>query len=625
MQRPIRNLGVIVIILFTALILTNCNGSGGSAPPPPPPTGMPDPPTSVIATAVSNTQVQISWSDVSDASSYSVYRSEATGAAYTFTVVSGTTATIVSDATVTAGTTYYYVISGTNSFGEGPLSAEVSATPATPSGTLTITGTIKYEDKEYNQSVGLTGVTSIKAVRFADVELVNVTDNVTIASSTTATGYYRFDVSAASYGGRTVYVRVESSSVPVGANRVNVFNLTPQLYSVGGARFALAGSSTVNLYIPVTNAADGAFNILDVCNSGSEFVDLYAVTAPPNLNVYWQSGNPYGTYYCYGGCPRGDGIYVYSSYDTDEFDDDVLWHEFGHFVAHQYSKDDSPGGNHFLDDNTQDLRLSWSEGWGNFFPTAVKFWLDTTTPELLSADPATPLSQYVDTETGAILLTVNIGAPEPDTCTADNCMYATNEISNANVLWNTMNTPVLGMDKIWNVFESSLPLTTHEVNIEDFWDGWLASYPTDSSALHTVFNGRLIDYSADSYETDNAVVSAQTFTVGLGQLHRIYGNGDLDYVVFTVPTSTQYTIRTSSLRNGADTYLTLFDSTGTNIITFNDNATSPPSLPPNDITALSSRIVQNLVPGTYYVSVNSSQNKPSSAGRYGSYVLTISP
>ena len=636
MQRPIHRLGILVIILFAALILTNCSGSGDSAPPPPPPppitpTGVPYPPASVIATAISDTQINIGWSSVSDATSYNVYRSEQTGTAYTYTVVSGTTATIVSDTTVTSGTTYYYVVSGTNSLGEGPLSAEVGSTPALPSGTLTITGTIKYEDKEYDQSVGHTGNTSLKAVRFAEVELVNASSLTTLWSTrTNSNGVY--SISTSTNTGTTVYVRVLSSAAPAGVNTVSVMNLSPALYAVKTADFSLKGETTVNLTIATTNTADGAFNILDVLTSGYKFVETYAAMSTPVLNAYWPRTIGL-TYYCDGPVPdsayciRGEGIYINKTFDTDEFDDDVLWHEFGHFIASKYSKDDSPGGVHYLDDNTQDLRLSWSEGWGNFFPTAVKFWLNTTAPELLSADPVTPLSQYVDTETGGILLTVNIGAPEPDTCISDNCKYATNEISNANVLWNAMNTPVLGMDKIWEAFDNYLPTLglSYPVSIENFWDGWLASYPTDSMALHTVFNGRLIDYSADVYETDNTPVTAQSFTVGWGQQHRIYGNGDIDYVRFTVPTTTTYTIRTSNLLNGADTYLTLFDNTGLNVIYMNDNATSQPPLPPNNTTALSSRIVWSLEPGDYYVSVKSSPDKPASAGRYGSYTLTISP
>lgn len=627
----------LVLPLFAVVMLVNCGGSGGSSIPPPKapvvPTGVPEAPASVIATAVSGTQVNISWSSVPDATSYSVYRSGQTGTPYTYTVSAGTTATTVTDTTVTSGATYYYVVAGANSFGEGAYSAEVSAVPAAPSGTLIISGAMKYEDREYDQYVGLTGKTMFKAVRFAEVQLVNASTSATLFSTLTdSKGLYSFSTSTNT--GSTVYVRVLSAAAPAGTDTVSIKNLSasPALYAVKTANFALNGDATVNLSIPVSNTADGAFNALDVFTSGYAFVTAYAGTSPPTLSAFWQPGNTNGTYYCSGyGCLRGNGIYIYSSYDTDEFDDDVLWHEFGHFIADRFSKDDSPGGLHYLDDNTQDLRLTWSEGWGNFFPGAIKYWLYANDPGLLSADPGrTPLSQYVDTVTGDLYLTVNIAAPESNVpyrvCYSDDCKYASNEISIANVLWNTMSGPGLGMTKIWDVFDNYLPgVVAHSVNIEDFWDGWLASYPADSTALHTVFfNDRLIDYSEDSYEMDDSFAFAKTFTVNSGQSHRITGNGDMDYVLFSVPTGTaQYTIRTSSLRNGADTYLTLFDNTGVVEITNNDNATTPPVPTPNNTTALSSQIVRTLAPGTYYVSVRSSPSKPASAGRYGSYTLTI--
>jgi hypothetical protein len=40
----------------------------------------------------------------------------------------------------------------------------------------------------------------------------------------------------------------------------------------------------------------------------------------------------------------------------------VIGHEHGHFMSGNYSKDNNPGGTHFIGDSHQDLRLSWSEG-----------------------------------------------------------------------------------------------------------------------------------------------------------------------------------------------------------------------------------------------------------------------
>ena len=102
---------------------------------------------------------------------------------------------------------------------------------------------------------------------------------------------------------------------------------------------------------------------------------------------------------------------------------------------------------------------------------------------------------------------------------------------------------------------------------------------------------------------------------------------------------TTYTITTSNLRNGADTFLTLYDSSGTPVVgTTNDNGNgtsyTPCALnnmdcnsgPRNNTTNLSSKIdfVAGYT-GLYYVEVTSAPSKPSSSGRYGSYTLTITP
>ena len=40
---------------------------------------------------------------------------------------------------------------------------------------------------------------------------------------------------------------------------------------------------------------------------------------------------------------------------------------------------------HSLTDNDLDMRLAWSEGWGDSMPGNVKMWLNSTTPGLLSS------------------------------------------------------------------------------------------------------------------------------------------------------------------------------------------------------------------------------------------------
>ena len=83
-------------------------------------------PTNVTAIP-GNTQITLTWTPVTGATSYNVQRGSVTGGPYTTIGASGGAA--YTDSGLTNGTTYYYVISGSNSAGVSPNSAEVSAIP----------------------------------------------------------------------------------------------------------------------------------------------------------------------------------------------------------------------------------------------------------------------------------------------------------------------------------------------------------------------------------------------------------------------------------------------------------------------------------------------------------------
>jgi hypothetical protein len=92
---------------------------------------VPAAPTNLNATAVSPSQVTLTWTAAAGATSYTVMRSTTGGSGHT-TIASGVTATGFSDTAVTAGTTYHYVITATNVIGESGASAQASVTPPVP-------------------------------------------------------------------------------------------------------------------------------------------------------------------------------------------------------------------------------------------------------------------------------------------------------------------------------------------------------------------------------------------------------------------------------------------------------------------------------------------------------------
>lgn len=94
--------------------------------------GVPSAPASLSATAASNGTIGLSWAASSGATSYNVKRS--TSAGTETTLASGVTSAAYTDANVSNGVKYYYVVSAVNVSGESANSNEASATAAISSG-----------------------------------------------------------------------------------------------------------------------------------------------------------------------------------------------------------------------------------------------------------------------------------------------------------------------------------------------------------------------------------------------------------------------------------------------------------------------------------------------------------
>ena len=513
--------------------------------------------------------------------------------------------------------------------------------PTGTGATVAITGHLQYEDKTYNQN-GFTGATAMKPIRFAAVQVVRSCDEAVLNSASDASdanGDYTVTFTNTDTAG--VYIRVLASAPPWQIRIMQPPNLLWALASnpiddTGAAPFTM--DLTAGL-----DSGGGVFNLLDVMTSGAEFVNALSGALPP-LTVNWSPGSCDGTYFS----PADNGIFVLGGCtdgDTDEYDDPVLLHEFGHFANSVYSRDDSPGGIHFLNSNDQDIRLSWSEGWGNFFSSAVR------------NDPL-----YVDTVGSAAIISVNLEdlSNGMGIDLAADAIYSTNEISVAVVLWDIFdNTPTeplataaatdalaAGMTPIWDVISHYVfTCTGCNVSIEDFWDGWF-NCPTCTTVNHesptemaALIADRKISFKLDSREPDNDAASAPDCPLlPCTSSHTLYTAGDLDYVKFTATAGASYTIQTSRLSNGADTFLEVLDTNGTTVLMSNDDATAvtknstcgvnfvtqQSNCPPNDATTLSSKVVFTpTAGGTYYVRVKHAPAAPPSAGLYGSYDLKI--
>jgi len=100
-----------------------------------PPGSITSPPSapSGLAAAVGNGTVRLTWNPAGGAVSYTISRGAAiTGPFVQIGTVASPSPTAFKDTGLTNGTTYYYVVSGTNSAGTSPNSAPLAATPILP-------------------------------------------------------------------------------------------------------------------------------------------------------------------------------------------------------------------------------------------------------------------------------------------------------------------------------------------------------------------------------------------------------------------------------------------------------------------------------------------------------------
>jgi hypothetical protein len=259
--------------------------------------------------------------------------------------------------------------------------------PSDDSATQIVSGTALYQKIDVKDSGLDLNHPVMVPIRNARVEVVDPGSQAVVSvSDTDDRGRFRLAVPPI----QNLTVRVVS--------RIRSFDLHVADNTNRGAFYAVLAngvdgrSSTSGLILVDTSRTSGAFNILEVIQRANETVKSADPTLPPTpVTIYWsirntnRSGNPAlgligtsafnvsnGTAYILGD----------RNVDSDEYDDAVIAHEYAHMLAAKFSRDDSPGGPHSVGDML-DPRVSWSEGWANFFSSVVRndpFWRDSMGP-----------------------------------------------------------------------------------------------------------------------------------------------------------------------------------------------------------------------------------------------------
>jgi hypothetical protein len=443
----------------------------------------------------------------------------------------------------------------------------------------TISGRIQYENKLYNVD-GFTGATESLPVRYAVVE-VTVGTNI---YSTSTDGLGNYTVSVPNSGTQSIKVSVYAYQ-----NNAS-FNIAVKDNNTSKATYVVSSSqSFLNTDLPIDmdvmkiqiGSASGAFNIFDMGIWTYEFLGtLSPLPSPlPKLTFYWESDSTIGTIFV----PSENAIYLTgTSSDPDEFDDDIILHEIGHFIAFNFSKDDSPGGTHSVT-GQYDPRLAWSEGWANFWSCAVRDFAGSVlypTPQVIVDNFGTGSSSF------------DIGLPSSSTY----AIMATNELAVAYCLWHIYKQPLeMGISPIWKVINLDIP-SMKAITLEDFFKGW--QNRVDSGILsetQEIFYSRSIKYFSDKNEANNQASNATTISDIIRE-NTIFPAGDVDYFKFTAYAGDKIVLETTNLGDGADTFMTLYSTDGISILATSDDVAEFDK---------SSKIEYTVpIDGTYFAKVN---------------------
>ncbi|WP_107473236.1 chitinase [Streptomyces sp. NRRL S-813] len=223
------------------------DGGGGGDPAP----TVPAAPTGLTATGTTSSSVSLSWSTVSNATGYNVYRNGTKVAA-----VTGTSATVTG---LSASTSYSFQVTATNAAGESAKSATVTATTAGSGDPGPVTGLPKHAVTGYWQNFN-NGATVQK---ISDVPSAYDIIAVAFADATTTPGAVTFNLDSAGLGGYTVdQFKADIKAKQAAGKKVIV--------SVGGEK----GTVSVSDSASATNFANSVYSLMQTYGFDGVDIDL---------------------------------------------------------------------------------------------------------------------------------------------------------------------------------------------------------------------------------------------------------------------------------------------------------------------------------------------------------------
>jgi len=255
-------------------------------------------PSGLGATTVSQTQINLSWTDnSSNETGFVIGRSTTSGGPYADIQTVGAGVTSFNNTTgLTANTTYYYVVRATNTGGDSANSSQASATtlpnaPAAPSGlgATTVSQTqinLSWTDNSSNETGFIVGRSTTSGGPYTDIQTVGA--GVTTFNNTglTANTTYYYVVRATNTGGDSA-----------NSSQASATTLPNAPSAPSGLSATAASSSQINLSWTDNSSNETGFVVARASVSGGPYTDI--VTVGAGVTSYSNTGLFASTPYYY--------------------------------------------------------------------------------------------------------------------------------------------------------------------------------------------------------------------------------------------------------------------------------------------------------------------------------------
>ncbi len=269
-----------------------------------------------------------------------------------------------------------------NCSGCSQKTATTTSTGTTGTSSLILSGTLTYDFISASTgNLNYAGKTQ-KPMRKVYVELLNASTNVVLGTnSTNELGGYSFTLTSSATVKLRIYAEMKSPPVIIQDNT----NSSAE-YVLVSANINVTGATTFNVNASsgwTGSNTTGSYTSTRISAPFAMLDSIYTITKKinadrpsivfPLLKLNWSINNVAvsGTYSSgnigtshYNSSTKQ--LYVLGKFDadTDEFDNHVIVHEWGHFFEDNLSRSDSAGGSHGSGDE-KDISLAFGEGWGN--------------------------------------------------------------------------------------------------------------------------------------------------------------------------------------------------------------------------------------------------------------------